>query len=419
MPVELATVAVLWTLSTCIFGLAARGRPTAASPLVGIMTLFLFLITVSLLWATPSGVDNGVATTVRGALFLLWLREVIVVAKEDPGFLNTVVLWTVPGVAVQSVLSIIFRIDPGVEFLFLNSKLATYLVGPQASDLYADITNNVWYPFKSGGFFVNGNVASLFGGVAALLFIVAARRSGRHWPYAVAILALTGSIYTGSKTAILVTVGCALVILLLPHMLRGWAVLAAIPIAILAPLTASLAIELLQKAAPNFFALSERSLDDRGTMWSGAATLFKESPLAGLGFGGWSEQMTRFTSRPDMPPHNLIIATWANSGTIAAIVAVVFIAAAIAFGLRVAAAQPTVHERRTAILALCAVTWVFLHGMADNTTVYGEQRSMILFALAIGYLYAMTPNMHRRQHSADIEGNSLSADQRPQSASRG
>ncbi|UXA19564.1 O-antigen ligase [Mycobacterium sp. SMC-4] len=386
---ELATAAVLWTLSTCVMGSAARGRPAAQSPLIAIMCMFVAITVVSLLWATPDGVNSGAATAVRSTVFLLWLREVIVVAKDNPRLLDTLVMWTVPGVAAQSVLAIVFRSNPHTEQRFLNSELAPLLVGPQSVDLYTTLSNNVWYADKAGGVFVNGNIASLLGGIAALLYIITARRTGSRWLYWAAALAFTGTVFTGSKTAIFVATGCAIMILLLPHMLHGFAVLAAIPVVLLLPLVTPMMMEILQKASPEFFARSEYSLlEGRRPIWEGASALFQDHFFLGLGFGGWAEEIVAFTSRRT-PPHNFIIAAWANSGILAALVVVAFVAATILLGLRVAASQPTVRDRRTAVLALCVVAWVFLHGMADNTTLYGEQRTMILFALAIGYLYVM------------------------------
>jgi hypothetical protein len=82
--------------------------------------------------------------------------------------------------------------------------------------------------------------------------------------------------------------------------------------------------------------------------------------------------------------------------------AVVFMAAVVAVGVKTAKTQPPIYERRTAVIALCAVAWVFAHGMADNTTLYGEQRTMIVFALAVGYVYVMRTEMSavRPSHQA-------------------
>jgi hypothetical protein len=397
--VELATVAVVWTLTTCVLGWT-RNRPLAATPLVTVMGLFVAVTAVSLLWSTNT--NSGFAAVVRGAVFLLWLREVIVTARENPQLVDTIVMWLTPGVAAQAVLAIVFRTHPDLEYRFLRSGLAKYLVGPQADTVYSDISNNVYYAFKSGGVFVNGNMASLFGGVAALVLVVCARRTHHRWLYAVAALSLTGAFYTGSKTVIVVGVGVGLAVWLLPHMLNSRAVFLTIPAVFLVPLTANMILEFLARTAPGFYSASERSFDNREPMWRGAAQLFVEHPFLGLGFGGWSEQMVRFTNRPDIPPHNLVITAWANSGITAAALAVVFMAAVVAVGVKTAKTQPPIYERRTAVIALCAVAWVFAHGMADNTTLYGEQRTMIVFALAVGYVYVMRTEMSavRPSHQA-------------------
>lgn len=411
--VELATIAVLWTLTTCLAGLTARGRTEASSRLVVIGALFVAATAVSLTWALPQGIDNGLSAVVRGVVFLLWLREVIVVAKDEPGTLDTLTIWLIPGVSAQALLAILFRVSPDTEERFLRSDLARVFVGPQAEQLYGAMRNNVVYPFKSGGLYVNGNVASLLGAVAGLLLIIAARRTLRRWLYMFAGLSVGGAIFTGSKTAIVLALICALAIIFLPHALKAWVALLALWITLLVPIMISVGIELLQQYTPAFYADMERSVTGRAPLWRGAGQLFTESPLLGVGFGGWTEQMARFTDQPELPPHNLISAAWAYSGIIAAMAAIAFLVVAMNFAVRVAAAQPTIRDRRTAVLALCAIAWVFLHGMADNTTIYGEQRTMILVALAFGYLYAMRPNprepVDAEDKGADCAQRSLAA----------
>jgi O-antigen ligase len=398
-----ASLAVLWTVMTCLAGLAARGRSSAGSPLVVILGLLIAVTAVSLLWALPSGMRLGIATVQFGVVFVLWLREMIVVAKDDSELLDAVVLWSVPGLALQSVLSIVFQVNPAIEEQFLRSRLAATTVGPAAAHLYSDLPNNVLDPQKSGGFFVNGNVASLFGGVAALLLCVAARRTMRRWLYAFAALALTGSIFTGSKSALIIGAGCALVILFLPHIRKGSAVVAAISIVLLTPLAFSLLTGVVGNVAPMFYSASGSSYGARERLWSRAAQMFQETPILGPGFGGWVEQIGKVGSRSDIPPHNVLVATWAYSGIVAVVLAVVFIVAAIAFGLRVVAAQTTIRDRRTAAFAVSAIAWTFIHGMGDNTALYGDRQTMILIAVAFGYLYSM---MRDRQHEAvELIGN--------------
>lgn len=403
--VELATVAVVWTVVTCLAGLTAQGRSRANSPLLVIMGVLVAVTAVSLAWALPSGMGNGVSAVVRGVLFMIWLHQVIVVARAEPGLLDTLAMWCVPGIAAQAVLSIVFRVSPTTEEIFLKSSLATYFVGHQAEHLYTDWRNNVLYPFKSGGLYVNGNVASLFGAIGGLLLIVVARRTGRKWLYVFAALSITGAIYTGSKTALVLAPICLIAIIFLPHMLKGSAALAALCTALLMPVIFLTGPEVLQRYIPAFYAATTDSAAGRKVLWGSAAQLLSESPLLGLGYGGWAEQMPRFTNRPELPPHNLLLATWVNSGLFAALAALVFMIAAITMGVRVAAAQTNVHDSRTAVIALCAVAWVFLHGIADNTTVYGEQRSMVLVALIFGYLYVMKENPQNRVVACDNGGN--------------
>ncbi|PRC43141.1 hypothetical protein C6A85_000000106875, partial [Mycobacterium sp. ITM-2017-0098] len=387
LPVSLA---VLWTLLTCAIGLMERGRSRADSPLVVISGLILAAAAVSFLWALPSGIRPGVVTIFFELVFVLWLREVIVLARDDPGLLDTILLWAIPGVALQSVLTIVFRVSPTIENEFLHSQLAWLTVGPAAQHLFTDAANNVLDPGRSGGFFVNTNVASLFGAVAALLLFIAARRTMHRWLYLFAGLSLAGSVFTGSKSFLVIGASLAVVILVLPRMLKGSAALVALPIALLLPLAFSSLIGFLERVFPTFYAKAQGSYGIRDDLWTRAAQMFQESPVLGLGFGGWTEKVGRVGSTFVLPPHNTFVATWANSGIIALALVVVFMVAAIVFGFRVATAQPTLRDRRTAVFALCAIGWTFLHGMADNTGVYGDEQSMILVAVAFGYLYAMS-----------------------------
>ncbi|MGX9789841.1 O-antigen ligase family protein [Mycobacterium sp. MMS18-G62] len=386
LPVSLA---VLWTLMTCLTGMTAHGRSRSGSSIVMILGFLIAVTAVSLLWALPSGLRLGVTTVLFGVVFLLWLREMIVVARDESELLDTVVLWSVPGVALQSVLSIAFQINPAIEEQFLRSRLAAITVGPAAAHLYTDLPNNVLDPHKSGGFFVNGNVASLFGGVAALLLCVAARRTMHHWLYAFAALSFAGSIFTGSKSVVFIGAGAALVVMFLPHMRKGSAVLIALSVVLSLPLVFPLLTSVVERIAPTFYANSDFSYGARERLWSRAAQMFQETPILGPGFGGWVEQIGKIGSRSDLPPHNVLVATWAYSGIVAVVLAVVFIVAAIAFGIRVVAAQPTVRDRRNAAFALSAIAWVFIHGMGDNTALYGDRQTMILIAVAFGYLYSM------------------------------
>ena len=402
-----ASLAVLWTLTTCCLGFAARGRTRSKSPLVLIGCLFLMATAVSLLWALPSGMYFGVVNVVFGVVFVLWLREVLVVSQDDPRSLDAFMAWAAPGIVLQSVLCIVFRLSPAIEERFLRSSLASFTIGPSVNNLYSDLPNNVLDPSKAGGLFVNGNVASLFCSVAALLLCLSARRTGSSWLYASAALALTGSISTGSKTAVFILLAVSILFVGLPYLLNGPSIVAGFPIVLALLYAPPLLGYLGQLIAPTFLAESRSSIGTRQRLWSRATEIIQDSPIFGAGFGGWGESVGKIGSRYDLPPHNFVIAAWVYSGIFAAILAIGFVISAVALGLRVVSAQTGVRDRRTASLAFCAVFWVFVHGLGDNTGFYGDRSTMILFAVAVGYMYAMTPG--GRSDSGDAVDNAVRA----------
>jgi O-antigen ligase len=389
LPVLPVSVAVVWTLMTCIAGLTMSGRSRPSSPLLVVLELLTAITALSLLWAVPAGIHLGVVTVCVGLLFLLWLREVMVLASDEPGLLDTMMMWAVPGIAVQSVLVMLFRGSPALEERFLSSGLGAATVGPAAANIYTDTPPNVVDPGRAGGFFVNGNVASLFGCVAAVLLCVVARRRMQRWLYAVAALSAAGAVCTGSKSVFIIGMGLVFVIVVLPRIRKVPALLVTVAAVLVTPLVFSMAIDVVERIAPSFHAAADMSYDTRAQLWARAAQMFEESPVLGTGFGGWAERVGRVGSRTDLPPHNFIVATWAYSGILAAVLSICFMVVTVAFGLRVVASQPTIRDRRTAVFALCAVAWAFLHGMGDNTAVYGDRQSMILVAIAFGYLFAM------------------------------
>ena len=368
-----ASLAVLWTLMTCVAGLTARGRSRADSPLVVIFGLLVALTAVSLLWARPSGIHFGLITIVFGVVFLLWLREVIVLARDDSRLLDTIVLWTVPGVAVQSVLAISFQLSPAIEERFLRSGLAAITVGPAAAALVhrppeqRDRAEQVRRVFRKR----KCRIAVRWCRSACLCVC----RAPHHAPLALRVCGLVfrrGGLHrfeVGSHHRHRL---CDRDPVSAAHA-QGFSRAHRPPNRALDAAGLLSADRVCRARCTHVLRRLRLQLRRRERLWTRAAQMFQESPLLGPGFGGWVERIGRIGSRSDLPPHNILIATWAYSGIVAAVLAVVFMVAAIAFGLRVAAAQPTVRDRRTAAFALCAIVWVFLHGMGDNTTLLRRQ----------------------------------------------
>ena len=206
-----------------------------------------------------------------------------------------------PFVIVQSVMVILFRVAPSIESAFLQgSSFGSLLVGPAAANLYTVDANNVLDPAKAGGLFVNANVASMVEGVIALLCFAFAGLRHRYMVFTGG-LALISVFFTGSKT------GLALAIMLpvlagalYPLVERRFEL--AIPLLALGVVGTLLLPEGLGIVFPNYGKASSDSFDTRETLWTAAASLFQQHPIAGLGYGGWAEVIGQYVGRSDYPP---------------------------------------------------------------------------------------------------------------------
>ncbi len=143
---------------------------------------------------------------------------------------------------------------------------------------------------------------------------------------------------------------------------------------------------LLEKYVPGYADASTESLASRAPMWEFAMRMFKEHLVLGLGFGGWAQTIEQFAALgiETLPPHNLFIAAWASSG-LPGVAGLLFLAVTILVVLTAIVVKNVgTHLARTTAFALGAWWWVLIHGMGDNTAVYGEAKSMILLAMLLG-----------------------------------
>ncbi|WP_432519589.1 hypothetical protein [Kineococcus sp. SYSU DK006] len=336
----------------------------------------------------------GVLEVARLVSFAFLVLYAVRVERDDPrglrGPLTLVLLWAV----VDALLVWAFRLSPAAESAFLHSPLASLVIGPDAmSAFFGDGANNVTDPAKSGGLFINANVSSMFLGVSTFAFLalgVGERGRRRRWYAAGALTTWSATFATGSKTA-------AALALLLPVLVRGVQVLGRpgarwfLPQAVaVVALGAWQLPRLLERSVPGYADASAHSLASRAPMWEFARRMVGEHLVLGLGHGGWTRTMEQFAALgiEALPPHNLLIAAWAACG-LGGVLALLVLAVTVLVRL-----TATVVRRvgsplaRTAAFALGAWLWVLVHGMGDNTAVYGESKTMILLALLIGLVTA-------------------------------
>ncbi|QAY63350.1 hypothetical protein ET495_08920 [Xylanimonas allomyrinae] len=322
--------------------------------------------------------NAALSTAFRFALFAGLIHASASLFPERSDRLRA--MWALaPWIALEAALAIYFRARPEQELVFMRTRVADTIVGPWAAGLFDGQVNNVLDPLKSGGLFVNGNVASMFLGASMFFCLLLFRLSRRRAALFLACLSGVAAIATGSKTGAVLTV-VLLVVAALLQWARTWSRLAFV-LALL-PLLLLIAVQganRLERAIPVFGKESLDSLDSRLPLWRLVEQVFFAHPTLGLGYGGWQE-----AAQTTLPPHNLLIAAWANGGLLLLGGVLLTIGAVLRKCLQ--ALGDARVPRLAGTAATCIFTWVFLHGMADNTAIYGESKTMILLVLALSWV---------------------------------
>ncbi|WP_432561940.1 O-antigen ligase family protein [Kineococcus sp. SYSU DK003] len=388
-----------WTLLIAACWLAERKELPLRDPVFRAVLVLTAAQGAAIAWSPDPMV--GLLEVMRLLSFAFLLLYATRVERGRPGALAgpfTVVLgWAV----LDAVLVWAFRLSPALESAYLRSPLSSLVAGPNAmAAFFADGANNVTDPTKSGGFFINANVSSMFLGVAAFCFLalgVGARGTRRRWYAAGALVCWSATFATGSKTA-------AALALLLPVAVRGVQVLGRPNARWFLPQAAGLVglgvwllPGVLERYVPGYADASAESLQSRQPMWDFALQMFREHLVLGLGFGGWQRTIEQFAALgiETLPPHNLFIAAWAASG-LPGVAALLLLAGTILVVLTAAVVRHVgLPVARTTAFALGAWWWVLVHGMGDNTAVYGEGKSMILLAMLLGLVAARLPLARR------------------------
>lgn len=384
-PVSLAEA---WT---ALMGLLAlldkRVRLEKAKFLVPIFALTgLYLL--AQVWSAAPFSQTNMLIIFRVLGFAVLAAYALSVASDDQKGLLRAFRWAVPWIIVQAVLTLSFRFTPALERQFYGSQIGDFLVGPAAAGLTNGFANNVLDPVKSGGLYVNANVASMFLGVAFFLLLAAIRAGASRWYYVWAVLSWGAVWATGSKTGAALAIALPVAAFLIPRMARGISRLVLLIAAcIMVPLAMNLP-NFIAKVFPAYADNSAISFGSRSALWEAAGILFERHPIMGLGFDGWSANIGALLGFNTLPPHNMIIAAWANAGVLAAAAIVAFLlVVATAFMSKILATD-SAETRKYLTYALMALAWISIHSMGDNTTFYGEIRTSAFAAVGLAYYLA-------------------------------
>ncbi|MFY9712621.1 MAG: O-antigen ligase family protein [Microbacterium sp.] len=380
--------------SSGIFALAAILRdPIGAArslskPLPSLLLLLTFTYVVSLIWSPkPSaGLAVVLTTTTVVAAVTLAIRAAVSLRSETASsdLWALTAIATAPLAIVQSVSTIVFRFDIALEDRYLRSSVIGFLLGDEGRLLFTSMANNVVDPLKSGGLlFVNGNKASMVMAVWALVYLSVWLRRRRVMYVLLFAVCMAGALSTSSKTAVFLAVSIVPVFLLLPSVLRVRSSPMTAFLGLIALVTVACTLAAVVAALSDLLTGVDESAKDRESLWSAAGGYFSDSPILGLGAGGWDERWAQDASTHGLgvlPPHNLFIVAWANGGLLAAaVIAIIVIYIARRYlGLITRAGASS--DARASSIELAALVWMIAHGMFDNTDFFGAPQSLPVFA---------------------------------------
>jgi O-antigen ligase len=291
---------------------------------------------------------------------------------------------------VQAVLVIVFRLSPAAELNYYSGTAGTLAAGRAAIEQMLLYGNNVLDPAKSGGLVLNANVASMVLGFGAACLLAHWSWNRRPGDLVVAAVVAGAVVATGSKTGVLLMIAMPIV-----YFITSAAVMRRVHFFQLGLLAAA-GLGLLSVAnrlfAGAFASSSDSSLDVRSQIWGIGARVFSESPLLGLTPGGWQQATGALQLEQGLPmsypPHNMLIAAWADYGLAGALLISVIILTFVVLTVRRVANAPTRRSRQALLWVGVGMLWLFLHGQADNTGLYGALQSLPMAAMAFGLIAA-------------------------------
>ena len=408
VPIPLAYLGglMLWPEVVTEFRVLVSWKPTLYA--LGIILAYL----VSLLWSPDR--KMGLQPIGYFAQFLIIFAAVVTEGRRDEKLIIRLLVATTVASLVEALLVTVGRFSPGMKLSFLLTPVAKWVITPNILDnLFTGSFNGVMDPTKSGGMFVNANVAATFLGVVACTAFGLSLHLRRKWLGVLGGALLAAIVFTGSKAGLILAVAIPVVALhFIALRYRGWrnrirmtmvGVIFMGIIGWIGPKAIHVGEASSYAALSSFAEKSDVSLSSRFEIWEYGAQAFMRHPVKGQGFGGWQESFPRYARTvglsPGLPPQNTIIYLWSQGGLLAALLGLALIYEILMIGIR----QIRNSEARAFGLSLAmtgAFAWTFARGMGSNFTLLGDvHMSPILAALlALGYLQRRPYSRAVRSH---------------------
>lgn len=352
---------------------------------------------------------------IRNLIYALPLIFIFAAARSyalsNPQGAVRALTWALCLATVQSALVMVFRVLPSVEMAFLTSPVARLAISANViSDLFGESPNNVFDPGKSGGFFVNGNVAATFGGVCAMLAWYFGKYRESRPLQSVAVLHWLAVFFTGSKAGAMVGAALPLLVLLSEY-LRSKRIrpISLIGSCLIFAVFLAFSPTLLEKFQQTGFAEnSVETFQVRQIIWDFARHQFPKHPFLGLGSGGWEQAFVYYAAANGFysiyPPHNTYIILWSEAGLPAVFLGFAFTFFFLQWGWRAGVALDP-GERFMAVGLVGAFGWLVIQGLGENFGLFGEAHITPLIAVAAGIVSARWETVKAASRGCKVQAN--------------
>lgn len=315
-------------------------------------------------------------------------------AREDDERAQRYISYALWLSAFVAVLVIAFRLVPAVESGFINSSLAGIFISPNVlGALFGGSPNNIFDPGKAGGLFVNANTASAVLGFCCMLAWSLGKMPGMGSLRVAAALNWLAVFFTGSKAGAIMAVA-------IPSLLQALALvrarridmrLAATLAFVGAGLVVSIPFAVEYVIDSGFLTAASNTLDIRRVIWNFASQELLNSPVKGMGFGGWEARFPYYAYinrvSPTYPAHNAFVILWGQSGLLAVMILVAFIVFFLHWVFKGCQhIDPGVRSLSKGLLM--GVLWFWIQAQGENFGILGEQHFTPLLGLLSGVLLA-------------------------------
>lgn len=363
------------------------GRQLLGTGLFRVLVALLAVRLLALVWSPDP--RAGLPPIVLLGQFMITIVLMVAAMTQDFDRLWRSLRFYWPWILLETFLVVLFRLQPAVEEAFLKSAGGFFAGQNTIAGLFGENRNNVLDPLKSGGVFVNANVAAMFLGVNGLAALAVSSITKSRRVRSVGIVALLAIPFTGSKLATILAFALPALALAVIHLNRsvttrvrlyllgGSGLLSMAGILVLAGLG------LLDEVWTTF--------GTRTIIWNFGVQSFQDHAILGLGYGGWAIGFPLYATEQGLyadsfPPHNLLLAAWSTTGLLGLALTVAFIVLVLRLVVS-GLSDPTRYDTGFVAFGGAAIAWVFIQGMGENTDVFGEIHLMPVLALLIGYLW--------------------------------